>query len=76
MANTLAYYDTATITAVKSFIVQAPGPYEIKHLTVETLPKLVLLTDIVHGSHQRALYLLTLKFLGRVFYFKLVNFAS
>ncbi len=23
MANTLAYYDTATITAVKSFIVQA-----------------------------------------------------
>ncbi len=25
VANTLAYYDTATITAVKSFIVQAPG---------------------------------------------------
>jgi hypothetical protein len=25
MANTLAYYDTETITAVKSFIVQAPG---------------------------------------------------
>ena len=25
MANTLAYYDTATITAIKSFIVQAPG---------------------------------------------------
>ncbi len=25
MANTLAYYDTATITAVKSFIVQVPG---------------------------------------------------
>ncbi len=24
MANTLAYYDTATITAVKSFIAQAP----------------------------------------------------
>ena len=24
MANTLAYYDTVTITAVKSFIVQAP----------------------------------------------------
>ncbi len=24
MANTLAYYNTATITAVKSFIVQAP----------------------------------------------------
>ncbi len=27
MANTLAYYDTATITAVKSFIVQAPGVF-------------------------------------------------
>ncbi len=25
MANTQAYYDTATITAVKGFIVQAPG---------------------------------------------------
>jgi len=25
MANTLAYYDTATITAIKSFLVQAPG---------------------------------------------------
>ncbi len=25
VANTLAYYITATITAVKSFIVQAPG---------------------------------------------------
>ncbi len=25
MANTLAYYDMATITAVKIFIVQAPG---------------------------------------------------
>jgi hypothetical protein len=37
VANTLAYYDMATITAVKSFIVQAPGkeiqplvPIEIK----------------------------------------------
>jgi hypothetical protein len=29
-ANTLAYYDTATITAVKSFIVQAPGVNAIK----------------------------------------------
>jgi hypothetical protein len=25
VANTLAYYDTAIITAVKSFIVQAPA---------------------------------------------------
>ncbi len=25
MANALAYYDTTTITAIKSFIVQAPG---------------------------------------------------
>jgi hypothetical protein len=25
VANTLAYYDTATITAIKKFIVQAPG---------------------------------------------------
>ncbi len=28
MTNTLAYYDTAKITTVKCFIVQAPGYYE------------------------------------------------
>jgi hypothetical protein len=33
VANTLAYYDTATITAVKSFIVQAPGVNPIKLFT-------------------------------------------
>jgi hypothetical protein len=33
VANTLAYYDTATITAVKSFIVQAPGACIIKLIT-------------------------------------------
>jgi hypothetical protein len=27
VANAIAYYDTATITAVKSFIVQAPGNF-------------------------------------------------
>ncbi len=27
MVNTLAYYDMAPITAVKSFIVQAPGVF-------------------------------------------------
>ncbi len=33
MANTLAYYDMATITAVKSFLVQAPGVFTIKLFT-------------------------------------------
>ncbi len=33
MANALAYYGTATITAVKSFIVQAPGVKVIKRNT-------------------------------------------
>jgi hypothetical protein len=28
VANTLAYYNTATLTALKSFIVQAPGKIE------------------------------------------------
>jgi hypothetical protein len=36
VANTVAYYDTATITAVKGFTVQAPGNHfekkkECKH---------------------------------------------
>ncbi len=49
VANTLAYYDTATITAIKSFIVQAPDvnliklvytllsmvQYKIEHLFLE-----------------------------------------
>jgi hypothetical protein len=30
VANTLAYYDTATVTAVKSFTVHAPGANVIK----------------------------------------------
>ncbi len=33
VANTLAYYDTATITAIKSFIVQALGANVIKLFT-------------------------------------------
>jgi hypothetical protein len=33
VANTLALYDTATITAVKSFIVQAPGACIVKRFT-------------------------------------------
>jgi hypothetical protein len=32
VANTLAYYVMATITAVKSFIVQAPGACTLKTL--------------------------------------------
>jgi hypothetical protein len=32
--NTLAYYDTAIVTAVKSFIVQAPGGNVTKVFTV------------------------------------------
>jgi hypothetical protein len=33
VANTLAYYITATITAVKSFIVQTPGACIITNIT-------------------------------------------
>jgi hypothetical protein len=33
MANTLAYYNTATITAIKRFIVQAIGANPIKDFT-------------------------------------------
>jgi hypothetical protein len=37
VANTLAYYDMATITAVKSFIVQAPGG-QSSHLSLNVVP--------------------------------------
>jgi hypothetical protein len=33
VANTLAYYNTATITAVKSIIGQAPGAFTVKLFT-------------------------------------------
>jgi hypothetical protein len=33
VANTLAYYNMATITAVKSIIGQAPGVFTVKLLT-------------------------------------------
>ncbi len=46
VANTLAYYDTATITAVKSFIVQAPG------LTIKYKTKL---ESPARGKHSRIL---------------------
>ncbi len=44
MANTLAYYDTATITAVKSFIVQAPGHKAIYILDINLLTLFVSYT--------------------------------
>ena len=39
VANTLAYYDTAIITAIKSFIVQAPGA-SVKKLFTAVIYKL------------------------------------
>jgi hypothetical protein len=40
VANTLAYYDTATITAVKNFMIQAPG-----QMSIFTFLKVILLLD-------------------------------
>ncbi len=49
MANTLAYYDMATITAVKSFIVQAAGGLYYKTLRVCNLQKYQ--NDICNEKH-------------------------
>jgi hypothetical protein len=38
VGNPLAYYDMATITAVKSFIVQGPGRVYLENLKVPKLP--------------------------------------
>jgi len=45
VGNTLAYYDMATITAVKSFIVQAP---EVKEEIEKSLFDVVVVAD-QHG---------------------------
>jgi len=42
--NALAYYDTATITAIISFIVQAPE--KIKHIALDNLQKQTNITNI------------------------------
>jgi len=46
--NTLAYYDAATITAVKSFIVQGPGVLSLegshKKLAMDKHPSLFFLS--------------------------------
>ncbi len=48
MATTQAYYDTAKITVVKSFIVQAPGLTNIYKTSLKTVPstKTVLLPTV------------------------------
>ncbi len=37
VANTLGYYDTATITSIKSFIVQTPGSITTSDLLTRLL---------------------------------------
>ncbi len=48
MASTLAYYDMATITAIKSFIVHAPGngiEQNYKHLQTDTFIRALIKTN-------------------------------
>ncbi len=47
MANTLAYYDTATITAVKSFIVQARGEIPIACTVIIEISLRVLSLSVI-----------------------------
>jgi hypothetical protein len=47
VANTLAYYDTATITAIKSFVVQAPD-----HFTLLSLSLSLFLSFLINSSYQ------------------------
>jgi len=63
VANTLAYYDTATITALKSYIVQAPGvfisgkPFQPSLMFVweaMSLPELVLHSRVGSWPYQQA----------------------
>jgi hypothetical protein len=55
LTNTLAYYNTARITAVKSFIAQAPGYYKNSLITaVKSFITLVQLSKakVIHGLVQ------------------------
>ncbi len=76
MANTLAYYDTATITAIKSFIVQAHG------VTVSNSNLQLLM--VINNSKQKIIKfnLISFALLMRYFSFvpgtdfKLLNYCS
>ncbi len=50
MANTPAYYDTATITAIKSFIVQAPGVFVSFILFGKVVFVFSIIAEIVRGE--------------------------
>jgi hypothetical protein len=50
VANALAYYDTATITAVKSFIVQAPG---VNLINIFGVNLLTLFESYIFPQHRK-----------------------
>ncbi len=52
--NALAYYDTATITAIISFIVQTPE--KIKHIALDSLQKQTNITTIYKEYNNRIFY--------------------
>jgi hypothetical protein len=59
VANTLAYYDTAITTAVKSFIVQAPGLKFSVHMLM--LNKKILKIGVIYkevGVKKQAIVIL------------------
>jgi hypothetical protein len=64
-ANTQAYYDTSTITSVKSFITQAPGPPISRQGTLTEwedsvrLTSLYLLVCIISFFIENIIYLFT-----------------
>ncbi len=70
LPNTLAYYDTATITAVKSFIVQAPVWHNLFYLTfvIVKIAIIAMGSAKANGREPKSC-------LGRVFNFKLGPFV-
>jgi hypothetical protein len=58
VANTLAYYDTATITAVKSFIVQAPGGREEAEEKQPGACLIKLITAVIYSFRNKIVFVL------------------
>jgi hypothetical protein len=69
VANTLAYYDTATITAVKSFTVQAPGNALFHSFKPnQPISNLIILVGIViYNIYSNKLERLTLRIISKAF---------
>ncbi len=77
MGNTLAYYNTVTITAIKSFIVQAPGvDYEKLFTALKSFIIPYFIESIVHFFIENVAEILPAHYIYKVAFTNLIHKQS